>query len=403
MKAVSRIALGLALALGGVSMAAAAQNEVPALSPEERAALLALDTAITSKNYAAASAALNPAQAAAKSGYARYLASSLQLKLAIETNNLSLQETAIDAILGSGSAPAADLPALYRNQGALALGRGKLEAADTAFTRWAEAAPNDADALVALAEVKNLRKQPAEAVPLIDRAISIRQTAGQKAPESWYKRGLKHAFDGRMTPQSTALGRGLVAAYPTAPNWRDVLLNYRDLGQPDPAAAVDIARLMRSSKAFGGERDYLKAAQAFTDAGLHAEAKAVLDEGVAAKMVDPGKATFKELIASSGKRATAERSGLKGQETKALAATSGTAALAAGDAYFGAGDYAKAAELYRAAIQKGSIDANVANTRLGAALAMAGQKTDAEAALRAVNGPRADLASLWLVWLGQHA
>ena len=65
--------------------------------------------------------------------------------------------------------------------------------------------------------------------------------------------------------------------------------------------------------------------------------------------------------------------------------------------------FLKAAALYRAALQKGSIDANLANTRLGMALALAGQKAEAEAAFKAVTGPRADIAGYWLVWLGQSA
>jgi hypothetical protein len=36
------------------------------------------------------------------------------------------------------------------------------------------------------------------------------------------------------------------------------------------------------------------------------------------------------------------------------------------------------------------------------ALGLAGQKAEAETALRAVTGPRADLASLWLLWLAQR-
>ena len=111
---------------------------------------------------------------------------------------------------------------------------------------------------------------------------------------------------------------------------------------------------------------------------------------------------FKALIATASKKAAAERGALKGLETKAMAAATGAAALSAGDAFLSYGDHAKAAELYRAAIQKGSVDPNVANTRLGMALGMAGQKVEAEAALRAVTGARADLASLWLLWLAQR-
>ena len=44
---------------------------------------------------------------------------------------------------------------------------------------------------------------------------------------------------------------------------------------------------------------------------------------------------------------------------------------------------------------------NLVNSRLGAALALAGRRPEAEAALRAVTGPRADLAGFWLTWLAR--
>jgi hypothetical protein len=37
------------------------------------------------------------------------------------------------------------------------------------------------------------------------------------------------------------------------------------------------------------------------------------------------------------------------------------------------------------------------------ALALAGQRAEAEAALRAVTGPRSQIAAYWLAWLGQRA
>ena len=78
----------------------------------------------------------------------------------------------------------------------------------------------------------------------------------------------------------------------------------------------------------------------------------------------------------------------------ALAGSDGAAALRLGDAYYGYGEYGPAAELYRAALQKGGQDANLVNTRLGAALALAGQRAEAEAAFRAVTGARAELAQI---------
>ena len=410
MRSVSTIAFGVTLAFGAAATLATApvaaqrqQAPVSEFSKEERAALLALQTAVDARNYPAATAALATAQARARTGQSRYLASALQLRIGIETGNLGLQSSAIDAMISSGAAPASELPQLYRNQAALAQQAGKLDRAEAAFARYMELAPNDAEALLALSQVKHDRRKSQEAVALVERAIDMRAATGQPVPESWYKRGLSLAMMNRMQPQSLRFSRELVTLYPSPENWRDAILVYRDVSRPDPEAALDSWRLQRAAKALGGERDYLLYAQALTASGLAAESKAVLDEGVSAKMVSPTKATIKELIASSAKRATADRSGLKARETAAMAAATGTAALAAADAYFAQGNYAAAATLSRAAIQKGSIDVNTANTRLGIALALAGQRTDAETALRSVTGTRADLAGLWLAWLGRRA
>ena len=81
----------------------------------------------------------------------------------------------------------------------------------------------------------------------------------------------------------------------------------------------------------------------------------------------------------------------------------GELVLRLGDAFYGYGDYAQAAELYRAALQKSGVDASLVNMRLGEALARAGQRAEAEAAFQAVTGPRAELASLWRLWLSQRA
>ena len=77
--------------------------------------------------------------------------------------------------------------------------------------------------------------------------------------------------------------------------------------------------------------------------------------------------------------------------------------MVTGDAYLGYGEYAKAAELYRAALTKSGVDTNLANLRLGIALARSGDKAGATAAFNAVTGPRADIAKYWLLYLSTRA
>lgn len=411
MKSVSKVALGAALAVAGASMAAtpalaqqkAQQQAQFNYTAEERAALAPVQTAIAAKDYATATAGLAAAQAAAKGADARYTVGRFQFDIGVATNNQQLQSQGIDAMLASGASPAVDLPALYNNQGALAAGLADYKKAETAFARVVELKPSDAEAIAKLAEVKSELNKPVEAATLYERAIQVRAASGQPAPEGWYKRALNIAYSNRQAAESIRLSQALVKAYPSKENWRDALLIYRDVGQLDQATALDLLRLMRSSNALAGERDYYQFAAELRQSGLPGEVKGVMEEGVVARMIDPAKADFKSLLDWGKREAASDERSLGGEEAKALAAASGTQAVKIADAYFGYGNYAKAVSLYRAALQKGGVDANVVNTRLGMALAHAKQKAEAEAAFKAVTGPRAQLASFWLLWLNQSA
>ena len=411
MKSVSRIALGVALVLGGASVVATApaiaQNQAPQrefkLSKEERAAFQPVQEAVNAKNWSAAAAALPAAQAAARGADARYVVGRFQLEVGLGLNNVQMQAQGIDTLIASGGVPAADLPMLYRNQGALAHTAGQRQKAADAFAKYVELMPNDPEGLLKLAQTRADERKTAEAIQLVQRAIAVRTAAGQAADESWYKYALKLAFDAKQPAQSAELARTLVAAYPTRENWRDALLIYRDLGGLDDAAKLDLLRLMRASNALAGERDWFDLAFDLNKAGLPAEANAVLEEAGAQKMVDLSKPTFRDLFRATGARLSGDRASLAGEATKANAAAAGTLALKIADAYAGYKDYAKAVPLYRAALQKGSVDPNTVNTRLGIALAQSGDRAGAEAAFRAVTGPRAELAKFWMAWLARRA
>ena len=96
-------------------------------------------------------------------------------------------------------------------------------------------------------------------------------------------------------------------------------------------------------------------------------------------------------------------SGLPERRASAPAAKA-SAAIAMGDVWYGYQDFAKAAGLYKVALTKPGVDADLANLRLGASLAQGGDKAGALAALNNVkNKPYADLATFWKVWIGHPA
>jgi tetratricopeptide (TPR) repeat protein len=417
MKSVSSLALAVALVLGGsvvVASPADAKKKPEAAQPaantitltkEERAAMQPVQVAITAKDWATAQAGMPVAAAAATSPGGRYAIGRFQVEIGIGTNNVGMQATGIDNMVASGQVTGADLLPLYRNQGVLANNAGNKAKAETAFAKLVELSPNDPEALISLAQVKSDLKKPAEAVQLISRAIELKRGGGQPVDESWYKYALKLAFDGRSNPAlreaSQKLSRDLVTAYPTKENWRDSVLIFRDTNNLDAAADLDVLRFMRASGSLAGERDWYDLVDGLYKGGNYAEAKAVLDDGTAKRMIDPKKAAFAELIRLTNARMAGDRASLGGEESKAMAAATGANALKIGDAFYGYGEHNKAIALYRAALAKGGVDANLVNTRLAMAMLASGDRPGAEAAFRSLTGPRQNLGAFWLAWLAR--
>ena len=166
---------------------------------------------------------------------------------------------------------------------------------------------------------------------------------------------------------------------------------------------VDIYRLQRANKALMGEADYVNYAVALLQKGYPGEAKAVLSEGIAAGSINASSLSVGPILAQATIKAAGDRAALDGLAKAAAASADGKKAVGIADAYYGYGDYAKAAALYRAALTKSGTDLPTANLRLGMALTMAGDKAGAKAALAAVTGPKAEIAQYWMTYLALRA
>ena len=409
---VSKFTMAAVLALGGPALLAtpalaqkkdAAEAAAPQLSKAEREALLPLQTAYDAGDFATAKTAAAAAAPVATGVDAKHFVAQYQYQIGLKTEDYKLQADALEALIASPKSVQSEIPNMWSQVGTISFNYLRdYERAERALTQKIALTPNDAESTSNLARVKIQLKKRQEALPLIRKAIQLQTASGQKAQESWHKLALELAYSAK-SPESLAISRDLLVAYPTTQNWRDSLLIYRELGRPDSEAEIDTYRLMRASKSLGGKRDYLLYADTVDRKGLPGEAKAVLEDGIGSRMLDGSEADVKSFLTAASRRASEDRSTLNSEVGKAMSAASGTPALGLGDALLGYGDYAKAADLYRAAIQKGGVDANVANTRLGIALGLAGQKAEAETAFKAVTGARAELANYWLVWLAQRA
>ncbi|WP_019833625.1 hypothetical protein [Sphingomonas sp. PR090111-T3T-6A] len=409
MKFASTTALALALALGAVAVTpAAAKKEEKAeagkanYSTAFRQAAPAVQKALAAGDIATAKAGLPAAQAAASTDDDKYAVAGMAYQIAIKSNDQAGAASAVDAMLASGKAPPELQTQLLTAKAQNAFNNGKFADADAAFTQLNQQKPNDPEILISLAAVKSREGQNSAALPYVDQAIQAKKAAGGPVDEDWYRRALAISYDAKMPAQTAKYGLQLADAYPRADIWRVALQTFRDTNRLDPQADLDTLRLMRATNALAGERDYYEYANMALNKGYPGEAKAVIDEGTSSNMVEnKSVATSKalaEIKAVAAPKIAADKAELPALDKKARAAADGKQALLIGDAYLGYGQYPQAADLYKVAIQKGGVDANVANLHLGEALAHSGQKQEAADALGKVTGTNQTLAQYWAIY-----
>ena len=367
-------------------------------SAKARKALVDLQTAVNANDTANIPAKIAAAQAVVSTKEDRYLLGEMELKAAIASKNNAAMMAAIDAIAASGYETPTQMAKLYAGIGGNFFNAKQLDQAAAAYEKAAALDPRNTDVLLNLGETRFAQGRQADAVATFEHAIQLDTAAGQKAPEAVYKRALSIAYDAKL-PSAVQIAREWVAAYPSPNNWHDAVAVYRNQYHPDEESTLDLLRLLQAAGALTSPSDYSLFLEAAADQSNYNEAQAVVNAGIAAHVINPADSLFKNDIAALSGKSKATVADL---QTAAKTAANATALLRIGDRYYGMGDYAQAADLYRQAKAKG-IDPDLANLHLGMALARSGDKAGAAAAFSAVTGPRADVAKFWLAYVQQHA
>jgi len=381
--------------------AAAQQASKPAAEPkvsrEAVKSIQALQTAVNANDAANVPAAVAAANAVAKSPDDKYMIGALEYKFAAAAKNDSMRAEAIEQMLASGfnGVPAADL---YADLGSTYTRLKQDSRASAAYQRALQLDPNNVAAIADVAEAKVAAGQTAEGIALLEKGIAMQSTGGSKAPETWYKRALAIAYKAKL-PQAIPLSREWIQAYPTSDAWTNALAIYQNLGSPDEATTLDVLRLKRALKVLSPS-DYFNYGDIAVRKGYAGEAKAVLDEGFAANLVKKSDPSFSQLYALASQKSQGD---LQGLPAAPVASANSRQTLAIGDAYYGYGQYAKAADFDRAALAKSDADANLVNLHLGMALARQGDKAGAAAALSKVSGANSEVAKFWLLYANAGA
>lgn len=403
MKVLARLAQTSAALILGACLAitasgdAAAKAKAPAyeLGKDFRAAARSAQAALDLGDVATANAQIGSLNGMATTSAEKYAASALAMQLAAKRADLQAQRRAVTAMLDSGGAPLAELPYLRFLAGYLSytLNQWADSIAQLSYAR--QLGFQDPRLLLLLADA-NIRvgKLP-EGTALLNEAMVQQRAVGGTIDPAWYDRAAAIAYKQKDWPGLAGWYAQKLASYPSPGNWRSAVSNYLDNPALTPAMKLDLYRLLSASGALASERDYHAYAAAAAQNGQHGEVKAVIDAGRAS-----GKLLSKDA-ATAGIYKTANARAAKDKAALAARAAKAGGAAEAADGYLALGDHSRAAELYRKALTEAPGDPGQVNTRLGIALARAGDAEGARQVLSAVTGPWRDIAQFWLVWAGQ--
>lgn len=428
MRSISKFACGLMLGAAGISMTAApalaAKKEKTPEAPKMElskgfiAAAQAVDKANKAKDFAAMSAALPATDAAATTPGDKYTAGNFRLAAGIGLNDPALQRQGLKQMLASGATSEADTPKFNFFAGQLAYNQKDYDDAIPYLQKASDAGYEGSNSSLLLAEAYfqkaiaasgNSGQLSAAGKPIalqglgpLKKAIEAEKAAGRPVPAAWLSRGFSMAYTAG-SPEAPQWAMMQVETNPTGENWRQLLRSFQDRNRSMTAGEnLDVMRLMYQTGALQSEYDYAEYADTASRLALFGEVKTVIDQGRSNGKLPAGKLND-FYTQATGKMASDKASLTSASADAAKAANGRTAAFTAG-AYQGYGEYAKAAELYKVALQKGSVDAGEINTRLGMALALSGDTAGAKAAFEQVTtGARKEIAQFWLLWLSKKA
>jgi tetratricopeptide (TPR) repeat protein len=383
--------------------------EQQALLPLVTAGVAAVQarTAGQTPNWAPVQAAIAAAQPVARSNEAKYFIAQAQLEMALGAKDTAAQEQALTTLLSNPVLTPEEQATYRRAQGVLinkraetAFAANDFATAERLFRELLQANPGDQRITNNLRIVQERMGNSAGALQSVTQQIQQAEANGGRATEDLYRRAFQTAYRARQRGEASTGLQRLLRNYPNAANWRTGVDFVRENARQDTQYLLDAYRFARAANVIQSN-EYLSLAQTLDQAGLPGEVKAVVDAGVAAGALQSSQGDVARLLQVTNRRIGEDQTGLPGQIAQARRASTGKEARIAADVLYGYGRYQEAAELYRLALTKSGEDANLLNTRLGASLAMAGQRAQAEAALRAVTGSRAELANLWLAWLAR--
>ncbi|WP_181969790.1 tetratricopeptide repeat protein [Paraburkholderia sp. DHOC27] len=386
----------LAAAFGGLSalaMLPVASHAADTLRPEIAKPLNDAQTLYRAHNYQGALGKISQAAAVPnKTPYESYMVEEMRGAAAIAAGDNAVAAQAYETLLSSGKLTGADEQHTAAALAGIYFQQKNYPAAIKTAQRYAKAGGTDPDMHTLLVQSYYLSNDCTNVVNLLKPTVDAQAKAGHAPDESQLQ--LLGTCAQRSHDSATYRGalEKLVAFHPKQSYWDDLFAAIRSKPGYSSALDIDTYRLRRATGSLTTADDYMQMTQLAIVAGTTVEGKQVIDQGFTSGVLghDAGADREKRLQALADKRATST-------------VDSNGVPIPPFDAAFNqvfAGQAQQGLATMEALIAKGGLDhPDQAQLHLGEAYFVAGQKAKAIQAFKAVKGDdgSADLARLWIL------
>lgn len=334
------------------------------------------------------------AQAAAVSGktpYETYMVEEMRGAAAMAAGDTALASQAYESLLNGGKLQGEDEQRVTATLAGIYFQERNYSRAIVTAQRYLKAGGADPQMRTMLVQAYYLSNDCTSVVNLLKPGIDAQVKAGRAPDESQLQ--LLGACAQRTKNEAAYRGalEALVAYHPKQSYWDDLLAAIRNKPGYSSRLDIDTYRLRRATGALASVDDYMEMTQLALVAGSNAEAKQVIDQGFSSGVLghDPQAEREKRLQALAAKRAAAGVDKANPPEP----VDQGLNLVFAGQTKDGL-------SMMEDAVAGGKLQhPDQAQLHLGVAYYVAGQKTRAVQAFRAVKGTdgSSDLARLWLL------
>ncbi len=340
------------------------------------------------------------AAAAAKTPQDMLLAGQFFVTLGGYNGDMAARQRGAQMMIDSGRIDAAQLPQFQFYLGNFAYASKDYMTAAKALKTSSDLGFQHEQLLPLMMQAYGAANMAQEGLTAAKQTIASRKAAGLAIPEDWISRAQVVAYKAKLAPEAIFFSTMLVEEHPSNFNWLAATQMIRTFAGLDPQATLDLFRLMDRSGALdndaqyvqGEYKEYIETADPRKNPG---EVASLISRAAAKGKLKTTDAWVNDANTNATSRIAADKASIPALVKEARGAADGKTALLAADVSLNYDMFDQAEEMYKLALAKGGIDANVAQTRLGIADYGLGKNAEANDAFAKVTGPRLTVAKLW--------